>query len=168
METRLCFCYGSNMSTERLRARVASARFVAVARLREHKLRFHKAGNDGSAKCDAEFTGDRDSCVHGVVFAISVVEKRVLDRIEGVGAGYEEKSVKVAAEDGRILSAIMYLATRIDSSLRPFAWYKRHVLAGAREHGLPEDYIARIEAIESKHDPDRGRSERETALYRKW
>ncbi len=53
----LCFSYGSNMSQRRLKARVPSARFIAVAELPAHRLRFHKSAGDGSAKCNAEETG---------------------------------------------------------------------------------------------------------------
>ena len=36
---------------------------------------------------------------------------------------------------------------KIDTTLRPFDWYKEHVLRGAREHGLPVAYVAGIERI---------------------
>lgn len=49
----LCFSYGSNMSQRRLKARVPSARFIAVAERPDHRLRFHKSAGDGSAKCNA-------------------------------------------------------------------------------------------------------------------
>ncbi len=37
---------------------------------------------------------------------------------------------------------------------------------GARENGLPEEYIQMIESIESDADPDNIRHERELAMYR--
>lgn len=43
-----------------------------------HRLRFHKVGEDGSGKCDAEETGDPEDRVIGVVYAISASEKLVL------------------------------------------------------------------------------------------
>lgn len=161
-----CFSYGSNMSLERLRDRVRSAQFVAVATLSKHRLRFHKASNDGSGKCDAESTGNPDDCVIGVVFEISEDEKPALDRKEGLGTGYDEREVEVVTSDGRTLPSVMYFATNIDPSRRPYCWYKIHVLVGAQENSLPVEYIAQIEAVDADNDPDRDRCERELAIYR--
>lgn len=160
-----CFSYGSNLSSARIRSRVPSAEFVAVGTLREHALRFHKAGSDGSGKCDAEFTGNRKDRVMGVVWEIGAADKRVLDRIEGLGAGYREEEVEVVTADGRSLAARMYVATDTDPSRKPYRWYKAHVLAGARENGLPSEYVAGIEAVEAIEDPDTERSGRESAIY---
>lgn len=160
----LCFCYGSNMSQRRLQARVPSARFKTVAELPNHRLRFHKAAMDGSAKCDAEETGNPEDRVVGVVYEIADSQKPDLDKHEALGFGYDEKQVELAAPEGN-LQAWMYFATRIDDSLKPFHWYKDHVLTGARENGLPADYIARIEAVESIDDPSPERHGRELAIY---
>lgn len=162
----LCFAYGSNMSRARLQARLVSARFVAVASLSGHRLCFNKVGSDGSAKCNAEATGRAGDRVMGVVFELDAAEKPVLDRIEGLGVGYEEKHIEVLTTDGERLAAVMYAAIRLDPSLKPYSWYRHHVLMGAREHGLPPDYIARIETVDVLEDPDRERHQRELAIYR--
>jgi gamma-glutamylcyclotransferase len=162
----LCFAYGSNMSLARLKDRVPSARLVAIGILGEHRLAFHKISKkDGSGKCDAQYTGSPDDKVIGVVFEIADAEKPNLDRAEGLGRGYDEKQVKVAA-DGKLLNVQMYFATNIDSSLKPYHWYKKHVLVGAKEIGLPLDYVSIIEAVESEEDPDPQRADRELAIYR--
>lgn len=160
----LCFSYGSNMSARRLQARVPSARFVTVAELPGHRLRFHKAAGDGSAKCNAEETGNPDDRVLGVVYEIADREKPALDRHEALGFGYEEKQVTLVAGSDR-LQAWMYYATRINPMLKPYHWYKDHVLIGAREHGLPAEYIARIEAVSSVDDPKPERHSRELSIY---
>ncbi|WP_264766188.1 gamma-glutamylcyclotransferase [Marinobacter fonticola] len=155
------------MSFRRLTARVASARFVAVAALPEHALRFHKMGlKDRSGKCDAAHTGDSEDRVIGVVFEISATDKRRLDRIEGLGFGYREKEAEVVAENGERFNVRLYVARHIDPSWKPYHWYKNHVLTGARENGLPAGYIARIEAVESVTDRDHKRCEREFSIYR--
>lgn len=161
----LCFSYGSNMSSARLRARVPSARFVAVATLPAHRLQFHKVSLDGSAKCDAEETGSRADQVIGVVYDIAADDKPLLDGHEGLGAGYDLKEVAVVAPQGA-LSAFLYFATRVDPDLKPYSWYKEHVLIGAREHALPSGYIAQIEAVQALMDPIKSRHERELAIYR--
>ena len=160
----LCFSYGSNMSHRRLQARVPSARFVAVAELPAHRLSFHKSAGDGSAKCDAEETGHPNDRVIGVVYEIDDAEKPDLDRHEALGFGYDEKQVELKTGSDRV-QAWMYYATRINNALKPFHWYKDHVLIGARENGLPAEYIAQIEAVESIDDPKPERHGRELSIY---
>lgn len=160
----LCFTYGSNMSQRRLKARVPSARFVALAELPAHRLRFHKSARDGSAKCNAEETGNSEDRVIGVIYEIAVAEKPDLDRHEALGFGYDEKQVKLKTRKG-VLHAWMYYATRIDNSLKPFHWYKDHVLIGARENGIPADYIAQTEAVDSVDDPKPERHAWELSIY---
>lgn len=160
----LCFTYGSNMSRARLQARVPSARFKAVATLAKHRLRFHKKANDGSAKCDAEETGSHQDQVIGVIYEIDDDEKPDLDRHEALGFGYEQKMVELETDWGHA-RAWMYYATRLTRTLKPYHWYKQHVVIGARENGLPSDYIAWIEATESVPDPNVKRSRRELAIY---
>lgn len=155
------------MSLARLRQRVPSAQRIGPARLQAHVLKFHKiSARDGSAKCDAAHSGNPDDILMGVVFEIDAAEKPRLDQAEGLGYGYEQKQVKVTGDDGASIEAFTYYATRIDPGLKPFDWYKQHVLIGARENALPPDYIAAIETIESIPDPDRQRHDAETAIYR--
>lgn len=160
------FAYGSNMSHARLASRAPSASRVGIAQLAGHRLRFHKISHkDGSAKCDAEQTGQPDDRVIGVVYEIDEEDKALLDRCEGLGNGYEIKQVMVSFSSGSSVVAFIYYATHIDPSLKPFHWYKAHVVRGAKENALPGSYIGMLEKIESVDDPDAKRSARETALY---
>lgn len=162
------FAYGSNMSTARLCSRIPSAVRVGVGRLFGYRLAFHKAGErDGSAKCDAFLTGDPDHEVLGVVYRLQPDEKGVLDAIEGVGHGYENRLVELTMMDGSRISAWVYCATAIDRALKPFDWYREHVVRGALENRLPGEYIALIEAVEAVPDPDPRRAERELSIYRR-
>ena len=88
--------------------------------------------------------------VWGVLYRIDCAEKADLDRIEGLGVGYDEHEVVVATEAGEV-AARTYRARpgAVNPALRPRQWYKSHVLAGAREHGLPVSYVAMIEAVEA-------------------
>jgi hypothetical protein len=117
----LYFAYGSNMSIRRLidPKRVPSARKLCVARLPEHHLKFHKKSSDGSAKCDAYYTGDKKDFIIGVLFEIAESDKENLDKAEGLGSGYEEKAVLVRTGSGD-QKAVMYSATDIESCLKPY------------------------------------------------
>ncbi|MBW0145900.1 gamma-glutamylcyclotransferase family protein [Marinobacter arenosus] len=161
------FAYGSNMSLLRLRERVPGAERKGMFTLVGHSLRFHKSSEkDGSAKCDALFTGKADDCVIGALFEIPEGEKGPLDRAEGLGFGYQEKLVTVIDDQGNSLEAFTYYATNIDPTLLPYSWYLHHVIHGARETGVPADYLDAISATQSQEDPDRERDARERAIYR--
>ncbi len=153
------------MSTPRIRRRVESATVVSTARLIHHTLRFHKKSIDGSAKCGIENTNNPADIVHGVVFEILASDKRILDRYEGLGHGYEEKQVSLILPHGGAVDARTYYATHIDTSLMPYHWYKEHVLRGACEHSLPTAYIAAIEAVTSIADPDQQNHIQELSIY---
>ena len=160
------FAYGSNMSTRRLCDRAPSAKPLGIGQLSEHQLVFHKIGRDGSAKCDIHETGRASDLVWGVLFEISIDERYLLDRAEGLGYGYEYKTVRVKSSE-TIVEAGAYYATRIDASLRPFDWYWNFVLKGAEEHGLPNSYLESLKSLSVIVDPDSERSQRNFALLQK-
>jgi len=149
----VCFAYGSNMLSDRLRAptRVPSARPVGVAYLSGYRLTFDKISQDDSGKCDAQATGNEDDRVYGVLYAVAKNEKPKLDRAEGLGDGYEEKTVEVTTAKGK-RSALMYYATRKDPARKPYHWYKAFVVAGAVEHTLPFRYVEWLRTAESVQD----------------
>lgn len=159
------FAYGSNMSTARLRERMPSCNPLGLATLPGHSLRFHKRSVDGSGKCNALATDERDSVI-GVLFSFDPAERAALDKAEGVGNGYEHATVTVINDKGRRRKVLTYLATpsHIDESLKPYGWYKEFVLAGAREHGLPAEYVAEhIQSVEAVEDPDQAREIKQRA-----
>ncbi|MDX5151537.1 MAG: gamma-glutamylcyclotransferase family protein [Acidiferrobacterales bacterium] len=159
------FSYGSNMSLRRLRARTPSAKCIDTGVLEEHQLVFHKSGRDNSAKCDAHHTGDSEHFVIGVLYEIHPDEKPALDKAEGLGSGYEIKEVLIKLDNGSLVEAFTYYAIHIDASLKPFDWYKEHVIVGAKENALPKDYIEAIQSIEIIQDNDTERRERELSIY---
>lgn len=155
-ETLFYFAYGSNMYSPRLRARVPSAGFVDVARLTGQCLSFRKRGRDGSAKCDLEPL--EAETVWGVLWRLDADDLGSLDAAEG--EGYRREPVTVATSN-RFLDAFTYRARPgWYTEALPFDWYRDLVAAGAREHGLPEPYIAAVADWPAEPDPDPGRAER--------
>ena len=158
--------YGSNLHPLRLRERVSSARFVGLVSLPGYRLSFSKRSHaDGSGKCMYERVPMHSGCLHGAVYALDGGQRPLLDRHEGLGAGYHEQSVEVSLA-GERLAAFTYAADadRVDRSLQPFDWYRELVLAGARFHRLPPAYVAAIEAVVAIPDPDAARASRQAAL----
>jgi len=104
--------------------------------------------------------------VIGVLYEIDEAGKNLLDRREGLGNGYDEKFVEVITPNDDILKAVMYSATKIDRGLKPFIWYREHVLRGALENNFPGEYIDKIRSVEAIPDPDLERERREMNIYR--
>ena len=74
--------------------------------------------------------------------------------------------VTVINDKGRRQKVLTYLATPdyIDDGLQPYGWYKDFVLAGSREHGLPQEYIAQyIQSVEAIEDPSKARDKKRRA-----
>ena len=159
------FAYGSNMFSRWLRTRTPSATEIGIAYVGSRRLTFDKVSCDGSGKCDMESTPRETDCVYGVLYEIARGEKAELDKAEGRGKGYEEKSVKVTTPAGHV-DATAYIATKKEPALRPYHWYKALVVAGAAEHGLPAAYVEWLRTVEPKPDPnvDR-RAKAEAALF---
>ena len=164
--TFLYFAYGSNMLSRRLKApeRCPSARPLGVAELRRYELRWHKRSKkDGSGKCDIVPSTAPDAVTLGVLYEIAGTDRTRLDSVEGLHMGYEAIEVSVLS-GGALQNARCYQATDTDASLRPLTWYRALVVAGAKEHALPDDYIEELEAVAADQDHDAKRHAENMAL----
>src|SRR5262245_7117559 len=136
------------MLTRRLRyARGApSAVAVGFGYVAGHRLTFDvvsRGKRQSSGKCDMQLTCDATDRVYGVLFNISKADEKGVDREEGLDRGHRKSMIDVVTDTGT-KQAIVYIATQKDPSLRPYHRYKEFVVPGAKEHGLPRDYIERI------------------------
>jgi hypothetical protein len=114
---------------------------------------------------NAYYTGNRKDFVFGVLFVVDQSEKERLDRVEGLGSGYQEKEVTLLTDSGE-QKAVVYYATDIDPNVKPYSWYKHHVLVGASENNLPAKYVAGIEGVDSIVDQDKARESKELNIFR--
>jgi gamma-glutamylcyclotransferase len=137
---------------------------VGPAELKGYELRWHKLSKkDGSGKCDVVSSAIPNAAVLGVLYEIAEGDRAALDREEGLHKGYDATEVQVLL-NGVLKVARSYQATEINSTLQPHTWYRALVVAGAREHGLPANYIARLEAVPATDDQDRARHDRNMCL----
>ena len=99
---------------------------------------------------------------HKAPAEIDAAEKQYLDDAEGLGSGYEEKSITLKDCTGQTYEASTYFASQQhkDAALRPYSWYIHFVIEGAKQHGLPADYVSFLERVESSEDQNRGRDAR--------
>ncbi len=157
------FGYGSNMLIPRIRSRVPSAQPVTTARLDNYVLRFHKRSRDGSGKCN--IVPDDTNSVYGVVFDVAPTDLEALDEAEQQGRRYRRQDVTVRGENTTV-EAFAYVAESfyVDDSLLPYEWYHALVVAGARQHGLPESYVAQVASVRTCPDPDQTRREKHRTI----
>lgn len=150
----LYFAYGSNLFAPRLQARLGTAEPAGTARLEGHRLVCDKPGRDGSAK--ANLVEDRAEHVWGALYLLETRHLPILDRFEG---GYERLLVRVESHlDGRsagFREALTYRSNQRTTDPIPFGWYRQLILDGARDHGLPSDWLDRLETLPWRADPSR-------------
>lgn len=159
--------YGSNLHPLRLAARVPSARPIGIVEMPGYALAFHKRSEDGSGKCLVHAEQGGHHTAYGVVYEFDAREKTALDWHEGNGRGYDERQGRFLLHS-KPCKPYLYLAQSeyIDPALVPYDWYKALVLAGARFHDFPSQYIASIEAMPCRPDPDLGRAQMNQELLR--
>jgi len=84
----------------------------------------------------------------------------LLVSIDSMGKGYHSKKVIAFNENGIALMAYTYIANADMISpldIKMYDWCKEHLIEGAREHGLPLDYIETLLSMGSVIDTDSGR-----------
>ena len=113
-----------------------------------------------------DFTDNADQVTHAAVYKIQTDEIYRLDTAEGLGSGYFKEQMTITV-DGEPLLVFVYLASpsHVTATLEPYHWYKELVLAGARKHQFPPEYLQQIAAVVSKPDlKDSRRIEMESLL----
>jgi gamma-glutamylcyclotransferase (GGCT)/AIG2-like uncharacterized protein YtfP len=140
------FAYGSNMDWQQMQRRCLSAKFVGVARLADY--RFAIARHSRLRSCGtANICAEPGSEVWGVVYDVSDQDLTTLDGFED---GYRrERALVYALNDGDgPLEVIVYIADKENGVPLPNAAYKQHILDGARQWHLPQEYCDMLEQIE--------------------
>jgi gamma-glutamylcyclotransferase (GGCT)/AIG2-like uncharacterized protein YtfP len=162
------FAYGSNLHPLRLQQRVPSAVLIGTTELAGYQLKFHKRGQDDSAKCTLYKTESVDK-IYGAVFQITTTDKPILDKFEGKNFGYEEQVISLNIEN-QTLDCFCYMAQTdyLTTELQPFAWYKKLVKLGAEFHHFPRQYITvYIDSIPAISDSNVERQEQNQQLIAK-
>ncbi len=153
----LYLAYGSNLLPARLRARIPDAGLVGTCRIPGRRLAFHLSGSDGSAKCD--ISPEEGACAYGALYRLEREGWSRLDSIEELYVSYVRLGLRVLdSPKVRMAEAYVAMENRVDEGLRPYGWYKRLVLTGARYHGFPEYYVRAIGEVPDMPDPDRSRA----------
>ncbi|MGQ9707026.1 MAG: gamma-glutamylcyclotransferase family protein [bacterium] len=159
------FSYGSNMNIKDMKGWLKSYKFKeidnlidemkttgTIAVLRNHRIVFnHISRGRGGGTCNFEECDGDD--IYGVAYHISERFIEVLDKKEGYPTSHTRELFQIALLKGKnneeYVSAWIYYATpdKINKTLRPTKRYKNVVITGARNWGLPPEYIKKLENI---------------------
>lgn len=155
----LTFGYGSNMLLRKVQLNVPSAIKFSNACLSGYRFAFNKVSKDGSGKGNIIQTKNLNDVVYGIIIQIADVEKKTLDKEEGLGKGYNEEKIMVAQDNGQRIEVVTYIAdtTHVQEDLWPFDWYRDMVLNGAIENKIPASYIDFLKQFPFTIDPDQKR-----------
>ncbi len=164
----LVFQYGSNMSVARLNGADrlgGDAKAISIARTVElFDLVFSvwSKGNDCAAADLLQSHTGRN--IYGVLYEIpdfllsrdTAKEKgrKSLDTIEGEGTNYVRAMIDVVTNDGVTVRALTYFVKNKQANLKTSAAYVSHIVAGLREHNMPEEYCqyVRSKIVENNGD----------------
>jgi gamma-glutamylcyclotransferase len=149
VQTVCYFAYGSNMHSSTLRGRRGvSYRSAVPARLRDWHIVFDKTPLFPIGESFANIVAQPGGEVFGVLFEVTAPDMQHIELTEGVRIG-NYQSIEIDAEP---LGAPPCRATTLtsehrDESLRPSTRYMDLLIAGAREHGLPENWIEFLRSV---------------------
>ena len=161
----LYLAYGSNLHPRRLRERIGDVELAGVVELPGWRLCFDKRGADGSAKANLRPVPGSEHVAWAAVYRVQPEQLPALDRFEGCGGGYETFRFDVRVH-GHWQPALAYLTPShwTTESMRPYDWYRALITTGAGYLGLPETYVAAIEACPVTIDSDSDRRRARLAL----
>ena len=147
------FAYGSNMQSATLRGRRGIAYTRArAARGRGWRLVFDKPALLAVGHGFANIVPEDGAEVLGVLFEVSEDDLAHVEMTEGVLIG-NYAAVEVEAcpldEPTITLTARSLSSDRRDPAMRPSLRYMEIVVEGALEHGLPDDHVAVLRAVEA-------------------
>ena len=141
------FAYGSNMNSERVRARGLEYSQVLSGQLSGYELSFNKysAKREGSA---ANITKQENAVTEGVLYLLSGEEQIIqMDPFEGFPDHYSRELLSIATKSEPV-EAWVYIANQrfIRENLLPPRWYLNHLLAG--KQFLTQPYYERLKKVE--------------------
>lgn len=142
------FAYGSNMAPDVIAKLCPRHRCLGIARLADYRLAFtRRSRKTGSGVADIVQAPGRT--VWGVLYEISDDDLAAIDRKEGYDWAYTRVTLPVHLRtDGSTRMAATYtVRSKEPTEVPPSRQYLGRVAAAAHERGLPDSYVAQLEAM---------------------
>ncbi|WP_448583997.1 gamma-glutamylcyclotransferase family protein [Thermocrinis sp.] len=145
------FAYGSNMNLSQMRERCKNTwERIEVGYVEGYRLVF----NGWSGKWNggvADLVEDPSGKVWGVLFKLESFD--CLDKHEGYPSVYNRKKlIVIVPKLRRKFEAEAYIKTSKEDESKPSESYINTIIEGAKENGLPEDWIAFLESHRNVSD----------------
>ena len=139
------FAYGSNMNLDQMAVRCPGGRMLGLVRKRDWRYLINQRGYVTAQE-------DPDAETLGCLWELTEEHWAVLDRYEGVAGGFYRRvdCEVVPLDSGEPVSAIAYRAAN-ETPGTPAENYANIVIDGARQIGLPKDYLEFLETW--RHGP---------------
>jgi hypothetical protein len=148
------FAYGSNLDIRQMTQRCPGARATGTAQLAGHRLCFPRRSMVRDCAV-ASIEPNPGTAVWGVTYDLTSEDLKRLDAREGYDPSmpaernrYNRVVVRVVRYRGETADAFTYVAVPEPNPGAPSPSYLNQIAAGAKAHGLPEDYISLIKAFE--------------------
>jgi len=135
----LYFAYASNMNQAQMKRWCPASRFLRAARLEGYRFVYdgYSPAWDGAV---GNIVKSETEGVWGALYETTERDRLTLDAFEGYPRSYDHKEVEVKGRDGRVDRAMTYYRTGRALG-KPNPDYERIVVDGAKECGLPDEYI---------------------------
>lgn len=141
------FAYGPTMSTDYIREHCPRAKFIMRASLPNFRVEFRRFSEDfkGGISSIMQAPGEM---VIGVIYDVDENEILALDVLEEVPRGiYRRDTYLVLGEDGEWHPADLYQVVKPSGPYPPSKKILESMLAGAKEHQIDPEYIAKLESL---------------------
>jgi hypothetical protein len=120
-----------------------------VGRILGYRLRFNLVGRPKGRAAPANISVDPALEIWGVVYRITRRDLVRLNASEGIpGRRYKPVPLRAEDRDGNALEVVSYIAQGNAEDGNPSLRYITLLREGAREHGLPDHWIAHLDGIE--------------------
>jgi cation transport regulator ChaC len=152
-DTLWYFAYGSNLHDAIFRERRGmSAHSVRRGWLDGFRLCFNLPVGPGERGV-ANVEPAPGTSICGALYLLTAPDCARLDRSEGVHVGaYVRITVDVRLDDGSRCGAFTYCSSRTQEGRKPSARYLGLMIDGARQRGLPDEYVRWLGSFELAHD----------------
>jgi gamma-glutamylcyclotransferase (GGCT)/AIG2-like uncharacterized protein YtfP len=133
------FAYASNMNQAQMQRWCPASRFVKAVLLGGYRFVYDgfSVTWDGAV---GNIVKSGTEKVWGALYEITERDRLTLDAFEGYPRSYEHTEVEVKDRDGNAYRAMTYVRTGRALG-KPHPDYERIVIDGAKESGVPEEYI---------------------------
>ena len=133
------FAYASNMNKQQMADRCPGCKFLKRAYLENYKY-FYDEHPESKIGAKANIAPAKGEAVWGALFEINGNHLESMDHYEGYPKLYQREIVIVKDDGGESYEAWVYFR-KPQKPATPPAQYLETVKQGARDSGLPEEYI---------------------------